>query len=295
MNNTACVPLIHSELISEQVTSEIEQLLAIIEQAKLPLQLQLITVEPKLTQKVRKQLSDDYDQPVLIIDEKLQLSLLAQRMSVSPEWKNLQRRVVTAGRKSELLLQACKLTDQSRVLDATAGFGHDSLILASTGAQVTMLEQDPLMALLLIYEQQLMTQQKNWQKLMSRLHILCEDSAQYMSANGVNDTTVNGQVAKSNAFDVIYLDPMFPENSYQDTSTGKGAKVGKHMQALHLIASPPDKVEEQKLLSLALDTVVEGGRVVVKRPVTAPPFAEVSADESWQNAVLRFDGYFKQG
>ena len=295
MSNTVCVPLIYSELISEQVTSKIEQLLALIEQAELPLQLQPITVKPKLTQKVRKQLSDDYDQPVLIIDDKLQLSLLAHRMSVSPEWKSLQRRVVTAGRKSELLLQACKLTDQSRVLDATAGFGHDSLILASTGAQVTMLERDPLMALLLMYEQQLMAQQKNWQKLMSRLHIIGKDSSQYMSENSVNDIVANGQTTKSNAFDVIYLDPMFPENSYQDTTTGKGAKVGKHMQALHLIASPPDSVEEQKLLGLALDTVVEGGRVVVKRPVTAPPFAQVSADESWQNDVLRFDGYFKKG
>ena len=51
-----------------------------------------------------------------------------------------------------MLLQACKLTDQSQVLDATAGFGHDSLILASTGAQVTMLERNPLMALLLMYD-----------------------------------------------------------------------------------------------------------------------------------------------
>lgn len=298
MSNTACVPLIYSELVSDQVNSEIQKLLAIIEQVSLPLQLQLSTVEPKLTQKVRKQLSDDYDQPILIIDEKLQLSLLAHRMSVSPEWKSLQRRVVTAGRKSELLLQACKLTDQSRVLDATAGFGHDSLILSSTGAQVTMLERDPLMALLLIYEQQLMAQQKNWQKLMSRLRIVCQDSAQYMSKKGLSETSVDietkGQTSKNYAFDVVYLDPMFPENSYQNIATGKGAKVGKHMQALHLIASPPDKIEEQKLLDLALDAVAEGGRVVVKRPVTAPPFAEASAEESWQNEVLRFDGYFKK-
>lgn len=288
MSNTINLPLMHSVSITQKVVPIIHALQSIIEHSQLPLNLEIKAVEKKLTQKVRNQLSEHYNQPLFIIDDKLQLFLLTDQISVSPDWKTLQRRVVSAGRKSELLLQACKLTDKSYVLDATAGFGHDSLILASTGAQVVMLERDPFMALLLMYQKQLMAQQKNWQKLMARLKILWGNSIGFMSSETFNSETLMG----SN-FDVIYLDPMFPENSYQNNVTGKGAKVGKHMQALHQIASPPNLDEEKKLLTLALDKVVSGGRVVVKRPAAAPLFSGTEPSESWHNDVLRFDAYFK--
>lgn len=255
----------------------------LIEVAGLPVSLTLIKAPNKLTQKVRQQLSNDYGQPVLIIDEKERVSLLVDGMSVAPDWQSLQRRVVSAGRKSELLLQACKLTDKSQVLDATAGFGHDSLILASTGAHVTLLERSPLMTLMLLNERATMATHKNWQKLMARLTIKFGESIHYMSE-------LSSQ--SNQKFDVVYLDPMFPENSYDNAQTGKGAKVGKHMQALHHIANLPDIAEERHLLQLGLDILEEGGRVVVKRPVSAPPLASRAAHESWQNDVVRFDGYF---
>lgn len=284
------VPVVHSAAVSAEVVPMVQKLQQLIEASDLSLTLQVITVDKKLSQKMRQQLSDQYQTPLFIIDDKLQLSLLTHQISVAPDWKSLQRRVVSAGRKSELLLQACKLTDKSQVLDATAGFGHDSLILASTGAQVTLLERNPLMALLLMYEQQLMSQQANWQKLMARLKVECADSAQFMET--LSFARQKGPALNTSAYDVVYLDPMFPENSYENMATGKGAKVGKHMQALHHIAQPPDLEEEQKLLTLALNTVVPGGRVVVKRPASAPLFAQSSPDESWHNDVLRFDAYF---
>ncbi|WP_296404802.1 class I SAM-dependent methyltransferase [Psychrobacter sp.] len=284
---SANIALIYSA--STAAAPVIQALEQLIDRSGLSLRLQVIALDQKLTQKVRKQLSEHYTNPVLIIDDKLQLSLLMNHMSVAVDWTSLQRRVVSAGRKTELLLQACKLTDQSLVLDATAGFGHDSLILASTGAKVTMLERNPLMALLLMYEQYQMYQLPNWQKLMARLQIVCGDSAEYMATH-----YEASQTALTSAFNVIYLDPMFPENSYQSTATGKGAKVGKHMQALHHIAIPPDNKEEKNLLELSMSNVVEGGRVVVKRPASAPLFANCEPDESWHNDVVRFDGYFNK-
>lgn len=284
----SCVTLIYPQSIAEQALILIQALQQLIVEAKLPLSIEAVASEQKLTQKIRKQLSQQYQQPLLVIDDKQQLTLLTNGVSVSPEWNSLQRRVVSAGRKSELLLQATKLTASSRVLDATAGFGHDSLILASSGAQLTLLERNPLMVLLLKYEQQMMAKQPNWQKLMARLHIVCAESTEYMQP-ALTACDLQAQTI-SHAFDVIYLDPMFPENSYAHSS--KGAKVGKHMQALHQIAEPPSLKEEQALLSLALSFVAPGGRVVVKRPIQAPVFASQAANESWQNDVVRFDAYF---
>lgn len=276
--------------VSELQQAQIESLQALIEQHQLPIILNTELFTDKFNQKRRQQLSQTAIQPILLLDEKNKLSWLSDGLSVAPEWDKLQRRVVSAGRKSELLLQAAKITSDSMVIDATAGFGHDSLILASTGAQVIMLEQQPLMALLLLAEQQRMSALPNWQKLMSRLQIINTDALNYFATMQADMTDA------TKAIDVVYLDPMFPEDSYQDSKTGKGAKVGKHMQALHQLASPPTSEEERQLLQSAQAVVSKNahkpGRVVVKRPQFAPLLAHQLASESWQNEAVRFDGYF---
>ena len=277
--------------VNETQASQVESLQALIAEHKLPIILNTELVTEKLNQKRRQQLSQIATQPILLLDEKDKLSWLSEGLSVAPEWDKLQRRVVSAGRKSELLLQAAKLTADSQVIDATAGFGHDSLILASTGAQVTMLEQQPLMALLLLVEQLRMSKLPNWQKLMSRLQVINTDALTYFAR-------FNNYLGADNeqAIDVIYLDPMFPEDSYQDSKTGKGAKVGKHMQALHQLAHPPTLDEEQQLLQSAQAVVSQNGqkqgRVIVKRPQFAPLLADQQPSESWNNEAVRFDGYF---
>ena len=282
--------------VSESQASQVGSLQTLIDEHMLPIILNIELITVKLNQKCRQQLSQTATQSILLLDEKNKLSWLSDGLSVAPEWDKLQRRVVSAGRKSELLLQAAKITADSNVIDATAGFGHDSLILASTGAQVTMLEQQPLMALLLLTEQLRMSVLPNWQKLMSRLQIINTDALSYFES--INFAKFNNPVDTDNeqAVDVIYLDPMFPEDSYQDSKTGKGAKVGKHMQALHQLARPPTLDEEQQLLQSALAIVSRNGqkqgRVIVKRPQLAPLLAHLKPSESWSNEAVRFDGYF---
>ena len=280
--------------VSESQQAQVERIQALIAVHQLSIILDIELFTDKLNQKRRQQLSQTSTQPILLLDEKNKLSWLSDGLSVAPEWDKLQRRVVSAGRKSELLLQAAKVTSDSIVIDATAGFGHDSLILASTGAQVIMLEQQPLMALLLLVEQQRMSGLANWQKLMSRLQIINNDALSYFDS--LNNVSAADQ---SKLIDVVYLDPMFPENSYQDSKTGKGAKVGKHMQALHQLALPPTADEELQLLQSAQAVVRQNGRntqvqgrVVVKRPQFAPLLAHQPASESWHNEAVRFDGYF---
>ena len=282
--------------VSEAQAGQVENLKMLIAEHALPIILDIELFPEKLNQKRRQQLSQTATQPILLLDEKNKLSWLSDGLSVAPEWDKLQRRVVSAGRKSELLLQAAKITSDSTVIDATAGFGHDSLILASTGAQVTMLEQQPLMVLLLLAEQQRMSTLVNWQKLMRRLQIINTDALSYFESIDFADSSDGSTADSHQTIDVVYLDPMFPEDSYQDSKTGKGAKVGKHMQALHQLACPPTPEEEMQLLQSAQAVVSQSaqtaGRVIVKRPQFAPQLAHQSASESWHNEAVRFDGYF---
>ena len=290
--------------VNEAQSSYIQYLQSLIDKHVIDIILNLKQIEGKFNQKRLCQLSEESPGTILLLDDKNHLSLLSQGLSAAPEWDKLQRRVVGAGRKSELLLKATKLTENSVIIDATAGFGHDSLILASTGAQVIMLEQQPVMALLLLAEQQRMSQQPNWQKLMARLHIINTDALSYFSdfSSRRESRALNSIdfVTTATDIDVVYLDPMFPIDSYESSKTGKGAKVGKHMQALHHLAHPPTFIEEEQLLKSALEMVSTNpntsnntkGRVIVKRPSQAAFFALQSPDESWHNGAVRFDGYF---
>lgn len=196
-------------------------------------------------------------------------------IKIALNWQSLTKRIVTAGRKSEFILQACKLSPDMSVIDGIAGFGHDGLILASTGATVTMIEKNPTIALLLLFEHHLMSHHPNWQKLLSRIHIVCGDFLGY-----------DLQTVLPKA-DRIYLDPMFPAGSY-------GAKVGKNMQLLHGLVSPPNADDERLFLQSAKNLLTEGGKLIIKRPLSAPHLDNKTPIDSVANDAIRFDRYHKE-
>lgn len=193
-------------------------------------------------------------------------------IKISADWQSHQSRIVKAGKNNELLLKACKLkacqsNEPMRVIDATAGFGIDGLILASTGARVTLIEQNPILFLLLKAEQHKMSQHPNWQKLMSRMDIIYGDSGKILHT--------------LDKVDLIYLDPMFPSDSY------KGL-VNKHMQVLHQYINPPSFDDEVALFETA---IAHCDKLVIKRPISAPNFANINPMQSVSNDIVRFDKY----
>lgn len=185
---------------------------------------------------------------------------------ITPDWTNLQKRVVRAGRKSELLLQAIKADKTMTILDGTAGFGVDSLLLASTGATVLALENHPVMALLLLFEYQRMQKLPHWQKLLSCIRVVYGDFLTHKF---------------DQPFERVYLDPMFPSHSYH-------AKVGKGMQVLHQRITPPSNEALLLLMARAKSLLGDGGKVVIKRPISATPLGQ---GVYFANEVLRFERY----
>lgn len=143
------------------------------------------------------------------------------------------------------------------IIDTTAGLGRDAFLLASLGHQVTMIEQNPILAALL-YDALRRTPVNN-------LQLVFGDSEQYI-AN------------LTEKVEVIYLDPMFPERD-------KSALVKKEMQILqHLIASPTDY---NHLLEFALLKAKK--RVVIKRPRHGEFLNNRAPDFQILSKTLRFD------
>lgn len=169
----------------------------------------------------------------------------------------LKRRTESA--KKQGIIRACKPAPNVQILDTTAGWGRDAALLAAFGANVLMLERDPMMAALLSDGLERMQ--------LSNLTLRHQDARAYLQTLHPADYP-----------DVIYIDPMHPERQ-------KAALVKKDMQALQqLIGTDSDAME---LLQLALPRSSQ--RVVVKWPQRSKPL--ITPNFSINGKTIRFDVY----
>jgi 16S rRNA (guanine1516-N2)-methyltransferase len=159
-----------------------------------------------------------------------------------------------------------------QVLDATAGLGVDSFVLADMGCQVLLCERSPLIAALLRSGMRAAAGADDpWlQSVLPRMRLHEGDVRQL------------GQ-AEFAPVDVIYLDPMFPERR-------KSAAVKKEMALLQdLLEQAVDPQDADALLVWAQQQDV--ARVVVKRPAKAPVLAAMRPSHVIQGKSIRYDVY----
>ncbi len=214
------------------------------------------------------------------------LWLAANGMKMQPDWVGELPRLQRAGVRSEVLARACVATESPVVIDATAGLGHDGLLLAWCGANVTLVERHPILALLLISAKEQATEHsdKRLQQALARITIVHAKSELFL-ANSI--PLVTDPIPQ---FDVVYLDPMFPK----PVSEKKQPLVKKEMQILQFLLHSSDVTAVvdwgDALLPIAQQVAK---RVIVKRPKLAEPLAGIEPDHRWVGEACRFDGYFQ--
>jgi len=160
------------------------------------------------------------------------------------------------------------------VLDATAGLGRDSFVLADMGCTVSLCEREPVVALLLqagIKEAR--CSDDEWLKTVAARMKLMTGEAMELSGSLLEGV------------DVIYLDPMFPART-------QSAAVKKEMALLQQVLSTPQSgAQPEALLSWALEQPV--ARIVLKRPRKAPLLDGRKPSYSLQGKSIRFDVFVK--
>ncbi|VEG92369.1 class I SAM-dependent methyltransferase [Legionella spiritensis] len=166
--------------------------------------------------------------------------------------------------KQQGLIRACKPVPGLKIVDATSGWGRDAAILASYGAELVMLERDPIMATLLMDALQHRDERsRHVMKLMVRQ----SDALDYLNRLSDKDYP-----------DVIYMDPMHPVRQ-------KSALVKKDLQILQqFIGCDEDALD---LLKLAQKKALK--KVVVKWPQQSPPLLPPAS--SITGKTVRFDIY----
>ena len=236
-----------------------------------------VSVELSCVEQINARFLRHHPEIALIVDQD-GLWLSANGMRMQPAWADEIHRLKRATVKNELIARACQMGKTQKILDATAGLGHDGLLLAWLGAEVTLLERHPVLFALLESNLQQAKQHPILAHVADRVSLVHVDSASYLAQ------------IEAHQFDVIYLDPMFPQRDANQKQEKKQAQVKKQMQLLHLLL-PDDGVMDlgEQLLELAKPKVE---RVIVKRPKNAVFLNDQEPEHQWLGDACRFDGYF---
>lgn len=198
------------------------------------------------------------------------LKLRQDNLMLMADFKDVLPRMKASNiNNNEMLVKAVRIKDMKSVtvLDATAGFGEDDMILAAAGCNVEMYEYDPVIAALLEDAMERATMLQGLAGPVSRLRLHKEDSIAAMKSG---DQSV----------DVVYLDPMFPERQ-------KSGLIKKKFQLLQQLQSPCS--DENDLMDAARS--MKPKKIVVKRPLKGPYLGGIKPSYSVNGKAIRYDVY----
>lgn len=205
--------------------------------------------------------------PRLIRDD-LGLALAQGDVVVRGDFNRMRPRLKPANLARELVVRAAKVkgqTDEPLAVDATAGLGEDSFLLAAAGFRVLMFERNEIVAALLRDALVRAASEPDLTDIVARMQLVEGDS-------------VSALACLDEAPDVVLLDPMFPEKK-------KNAAVKKKLQLLQQLERPCE--DEAALLEAACSALPR--KIVVKRPAKGPYLAGRKPSYSLAGKAVRYD------
>jgi len=178
---------------------------------------------------------------------------------------------------------SAKKAGRPYVIDATAGLGVDSFFMAALGCRVLAVERSETVAALL---------EDGLRRL--RAAVARGGVEPYEALNGIVErlSLVKGDAREVLASldeaecpDIVYLDPMYPEEDRSESALPK-----KGMQMFRRLIG--DDADVESVFEIARKKARD--RVVVKRPLRAPPIAGVRPTHSFEGKTARYDMYHSQ-
>lgn len=159
-----------------------------------------------------------------------------------------------------------------RVVDATAGLGRDSFLLACLGCTVTAIERSGVLVALL---HDGMERVKNRNTCDHALHQVME------RITLIENDACDGLQNLGYKPDVVYLDPMYPNRS-------TSALVKKEMRICRKLVGDDQDIDQ--LMIVAMETARK--RVVVKRHTHTPPLLQ-KPSLCFSGRKVRYDVYLR--
>lgn len=203
-----------------------------------------------------------------LVETERGLALTDGSLSLCVDFSDARRRIAHNALHRELLVRATKLKipfSEATLLDATAGLGDDSFLLAAAGFSVQLYERNPVIAALLKDGVERARADTALHDIALRMSVHEEDSVAALRSGDIHP-------------DVVYLDPMFPERK-------KSAAVKKKFQLLQRLEAPCD--DAQDILNAAIEA--RPRKIVIKRPAKGPYLGDRTPDYSLRGKAVRYD------
>lgn len=196
------------------------------------------------------------------------LSLVENGHVLRGDFTKSKSRLIPNNLNGELLVKAAKLKNIQGMpiaVDATAGLGEDSLLLAAAGFHVRLYERNPVIAALLYDALRRGAHDPELAPIIGRMELHPEDSIAMLPRSTPSP-------------DIVLLDPMFPTRQ-------KSGLVKKKFQMLQQLEQPCS--DEQALLNAAISA--DPQRIVIKRPLKGPYLAGAKPGYSLKGKAIRYD------
>ena len=196
------------------------------------------------------------------------VELHADGQTLKGDFTRMLPRLKAGNLSKELLVRAARIkgaSDTLTAIDATAGLGEDSLLLAAAGFQVKLYERNPVVYELLNDAVKRAANIPELADIVAQMQVFYGDSVQGMS--GLETPP-----------DVILLDPMFPARQ-------KSALVKKKLQTIQKLELPC--LDEEELIFAAMGARPK--KLIVKRPPKGPWLAGIKPDHSVEGKAVRYD------
>ena len=229
--------------------------------------------EPNTAERLRRRFGPEVSEDAVLSDPFLRLdreglALISDGQELRGDFTRLLPRLKQNLLNQELLVRTAKIKNaegELTAVDATAGLGEDSLLLAAAGFRVRMYEHNPVIYELLRDALCRATEIPELSEIVERMQVFNEDS-------------VSAMAQLEAAPDVILLDPMFPARQ-------KSALVKKKLQMIQKLEIPC--AGEAELLRAAMQARPK--KLIIKRPPKGPWLAEIKPDHSITGKAVRFD------
>lgn len=196
------------------------------------------------------------------------VSLTGYGLTYQGDFEGMLHRVSDGRLAHEMLVRAAKTTETDlKGIDATAGMGEDAFLLAAYGYDMTLYEQNPVVAVLLKDALRRAKKHPQLKEIAARMKLVEGNSVEELKTH-------------VDAVDLIYLDPMFPGRQ-------KSGLINKKLQLIQKLEPPCS--DEVELFEAAIQ--VKPSKIIVKRPLKSPFLAGKNPTYELKGKAIRYDCY----
>lgn len=218
-----------------------------------------------LSNSVNAPVSNQPGEHLTLLLEETGLSLTGYGLTYQGDFEQMIRRVGNHLQHEMLVHVAKSKNENLKAVDATAGMGEDSFILAAYGYQVTMFEQNPVVAALLKDALRRAQNHPVIGEIVNRMTLIEGNSIELLPK-------------QTQELDLIYLDPMFPARQ-------KSGLIQKKLQLIQKLEQPCP--EEEALLDMAM--AIRPKKIIIKRPLKGSNLANRKPHYSIKGKAIRYD------